>query len=443
MRFLPCRDLRHGRAPMATSRRNFVFFLGIGGATIASLTAAGFLYRAADRGSFSDLQAGKPFLPWEEWKNRRLAGSEAVALAGTLAASALNSQPWWLRLEGNIIDLYFRRTSYPVFLDPFDRDVMLGLGACLENMVTAAQGLGYTTDVALFPSAANFDHVARLTLGKAAPNETPRFLAIANRHTNRGAYDRNRQPPANVMAALTGLSGSDAQKPGSARLALFSSDSPRGEDFADAILKATDVIFTDPAMVAEQFLWFRQTADQIRAMPSGLSFLTTSLNDLQVRTAMALPDISEKDYVKFWRNETANVQLPNTPLFGLIAVDDNGDPTQILKAGRLLQRLHLEATAQGLGMQALSSINWVADREEARGATREFIDRAAALSKPLGTMVVGLRLGYARHPGRLSPRIALPGVIVPRIGPRPSPRPLDDNSPIPRLRRRAGPPPKQ
>lgn len=418
---------------MATSRRNFVFFLGIGGATIASLTAAGFLYRAADRGSFSELQTGKPFLPWQEWKNRSLVGAEAVALAGTLASSSLNSQPWWLRLDGNVIDLFFRRTSYPVFLDPFDRDVLLGLGACLENMVTAAEGLGHHAEVSLFPSEANIDHVARLTLGKSAPNETPRFLAIANRHTNRNAYDRSRLPPAEVMAALTSLNihGPDS----AARLALFPADSPRGQEFAKAMIDATEVIFSDNTMAAEQFFWFRQTTDQIRAMPNGLSFLTTSLSDLQVRTAMALPDISESDYINFWRHEVVDVQMPNSPLFGLITVADNGEATQILAAGRLLQRLHLEATARGLAMQALASINWMADREEARGGSWTFIERAAALSEDFGTMVLGLRLGYARRPGRLSPRIPLPGVIVPRIGPRPSPRPEKDTARVPRLRR--------
>lgn len=423
---------------MATSRRNFVFFLGIGGATIASLTAAGFLYRAADRGSFSNLQAGRAFLPWEEWKNRRLAGMEAVALAGILAASSLNSQPWWLRLEGDIIDLYFRRTSYPVYIDPFDRDVLLGLGACLENMVTGAEGLGYTTNVTLFPSTANFDHVARLVMGRSVPNETPRFLAIGNRHTNRNPYDKERLPSGRLLADLALIQSSDTAM---ARFALFPADSPRGEDFAQAMSDATQAIAADPAMVQEQFQWFRQTMQQTDATADGRNFIDSGLSELQVRTAMALPDITASDLARFWTHQTLEVQLPNSPMFGIIAVQDNGNPVQILEAGRLLQRLHLEATAQGLAMQALSGINWMADREEARGVRRDFIDRAARLSENLGVMAVGLRLGYARHPGRLSPRIGLPSVMVPRIGPRPSPRPLGDTAPIPRLRRRAPPAP--
>jgi len=238
------------------------------------------------------------------------------------------------------------------------------------------------------------------------------------------------------VAAIERLSPS-----GPARFELFSAESQKGQDFARAVADATGVTLADPAMITEQFQWFRQTLDQIRATANGISFLTSGLTDLQVRTAMALPDINMNDFAQFWRQQTLETQLPNSPLFGILAVDDDGDPVHIVEAGRLLQRLHLEATAHGLAMQALAHINWVADREEARGRNRDFIDRAAALSGNLGNMVLGLRLGYARWPARAAPREPLPSVLVPRIGPRPVQRPPDipegnAGSILPRLRGR-------
>lgn len=404
---------------MPTSRRNFVFFMGIGGATIASLTAAGFLYRAADRGSFSGFQEGNPFRSWQEWSRRQLSVHEAVALAGTLACSSLNSQPWWLRLKQDSIDLYFRRTSYPLFLDPFDRQALMGLGACIENMAVAAEGLGHPAKIALLPSQNNVDHIARLDLTPDIPNETARYTALVHRHTNRGPYDPERLPPADTLSALERLSPS-----GPASVILFSSASRKGQDFARATLEAAEAISAEPAMITEHFLWFRQTMDQIRATSNGISFLTSGLTDLQVRTAMALPDVSEHDFINFWLQQTRDVHLPRTPLFGLLCVEDNTNPAHLLEAGRLLQRLHLEATAQGLAMQALSHVNWMADREEARGQPAPtFRNRAAALAGDMGAMVLGLRLGYARRPARAAPRQSLPSVLVPHLGPRPSPRP--------------------
>lgn len=397
---------------MATSRRNFVFFLGIGGATVATLTAAGFLYRAADRGSFSDLQSGRPFEPWHEWQRQRLPGTEGVALAGTLAASSFNTQPWLMRLDGDVIDLFFNRRSYTVFLDPFERQALIGLGTCVENMATAAEGLGRSVSIALFPDASDPEHIARLTLTAAAPKATPRFLAIGNRHTNRSAYDPAHLPPPDVMTALNSLSLN-----GPVRFSLFPANSQKGRAFIEGTNLATRAALVDPAMLAEQLRWFRQTMDQVRATMDGISFIGMGLTDLQVRTAMAMPEFGAEDYAQLWLDQTTKVQMPSSPLFGLIAVDQIHDPAQMIEAGRLLQRLHLEATAQGLAFQAIAQMNWMADREEARGGSQDFVERITVLAGDLGTMVLGLRLGYASRQARASARRAFPSVLLPRIRP--------------------------
>src|SRR5690606_36559581 len=164
-----------------------------------------------------------------------------------------------------------------------------------------------------------------------------------------------------TLSALERLSPS-----GPASVILFSSASRKGQDFARATLEAAEAILAEPAMITEHFLWFRQTMDQIRAASNGISFLTSGLTDLQVRTAMALPDISERDFINFWLQQTRDIHVPMTPLFGILCVEDNMNPVHLIEAGRLLQRLHLESTAQGLAMQALGHINWMAYREEAR-----------------------------------------------------------------------------
>lgn len=407
---------------MPTSRRNFVFFLGIGGATVAALTGAGFIYRAADRGSFSDLQSGPPFEAWREWRQRRMSDVEGVALAGTLASSTFNTQPWQLRLESDTIDLFLNRRSTPVFLDPYLRSALLSLGACIENMVTGAEGLGRPASVTLLPDRADHTHIARLSLGRAAPRQIPRFLAIGTRHTNRHAYEPDQMPPPDAMAFLTRLAGD-----GPAHLDLFPAAGPKGRLFAESMLLAAKASFDDPAMRIEQFRWFRQTLDDVHTFMDGQSFINAGLSDLQVRTAMALPRLSDADYATFTLHQIRNVQLPNTPLFGVITIDNANDPAHLLEAGRLLQRLHLEATARGLALQALAHLNWMADREPARQTSGVFAQRLAALGAGHGQMVLGLRMGYATRPARAAPRRPLPYVLLPRTrsvpagAPRPAP----------------------
>jgi len=386
---------------------------------MATLTAAGFVYRAVDRGSFSNLQDGRAYESWVEWQLGRVHGIEAVALAGTLAPSNFNTQPWLIRVYDNTIDLFFNHHSYTALLDPFNRVALMGLGACIENMVVGARGLGHPASVTLFPNGPADDTVARLSLGSAPPEKTPHFHAIARRHTNRGAYDTHRLPPPEAIAALQSLSPG-----GPVRLDLFAADTKKSQYFAEGTTLAAQAAMNEPAMLAEQFRWCRQTLDQIQATMDGISFIATGLTDLQVRTAMALPELGEDDYARFALDQIANVQMPNTPLFGTITVKDITDPVQLVEAGRLLQRLHLEATTRGLGFQPISQLNWMADREEARGTTGEFRRRTAALAHGPGTMAIGLRVGHALRPARASARRSLTYVLLPRVGSLHTPLPL-------------------
>lgn len=393
---------------MPTSRRTVVFFLGVGGAMVATVTAAGFVYRAADRGSFSDLRSGEPFEPWREWRERRYQGAEAVALAGTLAANSHNTQPWLFAVTGDTIDLYANRQSHMLFLDAYDRELLMGLGCCIENMAVAAEGLGKPATVSLFPNPSNTDHVARLTFGPGMPVETPRFLAIGSRRTHRGHYLRDRPLPANMLTSLNQLSPS-----GPARVILFPAESALGQAFAKGTIEATESIIADPSLLTERYHWFRQTLDQVRATRDGLSFIGSGLTDMQVRAGMALPDIDAASYGQFWLDETRNTHVATAPMFGLISVDDESNPAHLLEAGRLLERLYLEATALGLGFQPLSQMNLMADREQARGRQPLFTDRVRQLAAGTqGAMVVGLRLGFSNMLPRASPRRPFHNALV-------------------------------
>ncbi|MCH8686064.1 hypothetical protein [Pedomonas mirosovicensis] len=145
---------------------------------MATLTAAGFVYRAVDRGSFSNLQDGRAYESWVEWQLGRVHGIEAVALAGTLAPSNFNTQPWLIRVYDNTIDLFFNHHSYTALLDPFNRVALMGLGACIENMVVGARGLGHPASVTLFPNGPADDTVARLSLGSAPLRKRPTFTPL-------------------------------------------------------------------------------------------------------------------------------------------------------------------------------------------------------------------------------------------------------------------------
>ena len=63
--------------------------------------------------------------------------------AAILAANPHNSQPWRFRVSDTQIDLFADRGRNLGTIDPFLREMHIGLGAALENLLLAAAVYGY------------------------------------------------------------------------------------------------------------------------------------------------------------------------------------------------------------------------------------------------------------------------------------------------------------
>jgi len=62
------------------------------------------------------------------------------------------------------------------------------------------------------------------------------------------------------------------------------------------------------------------------------------------------------DFSQKWLEATEKQHCATAPRFGLIAAPNRDDRAQLLEAGRLWQRLHLEATLQGVAMHPLNQM---------------------------------------------------------------------------------------
>jgi nitroreductase len=136
-------------------RRRFLLgALGVAGAGVAALGA-----RSWQEGVFSAGQ-GAAYEPWATWRGRPDEGARAVVRAAILAANPHNSQPWRFHVDGARIDVHADPSRSLGPIDPFLREMYIGLGCALENLVLGAEGHGYASGVALMPDAARREHVA-------------------------------------------------------------------------------------------------------------------------------------------------------------------------------------------------------------------------------------------------------------------------------------------
>src|SRR6516162_8048010 len=158
-------------------------FLKTSGAILVVVVGGG-VYRAVDQGVFASGQ-GIAYEPWKNWRDGTTS-PERIVRAGILAANPHNSQPWHFRINEQAVDLYADYSRQIGVIDPLRREMHIGLGCAVENMILAAQAERFDLQVGLLPNNEYPDHVAHLAFRPAQARASDLYAAIPSRHTNRG-----------------------------------------------------------------------------------------------------------------------------------------------------------------------------------------------------------------------------------------------------------------
>jgi hypothetical protein len=132
----------------------------------------------------------------------------------------------------------------------------------------------------------------------------------------------------------------------------------------------------------------------------------------QPRVALSLPESWLGDFGKKWLEATESQHGATAPRFGVIAARNRDDKAQLLEAGRLWQRLHLEATPQGVAMHTLNRMMEMTDHDCSEGQISRAEYHIAWIVKDGGLQAVfGFRCGYAKQPAKPAPRRGVNEVI--------------------------------
>jgi hypothetical protein len=394
------------------SRRGFLRTSGLAAGGAIVVAAGGLGVRAWAQGVFGDLDAGPAFEPWRDWRRGRHQGSLGLVAAAILASNPHNSQPWLFRVGERHVELYADPSRHLGTIDPSRREMHLGLGCALENIAVAARGLGYRPHVALRPDPARPTLVARVDVTDGAPEAGAHFRAIPERHTSRAAYDRARPLSRATLDALSAQVTS-----AHTRLVLLDAGSAEGRLFATATVRATEQFVADAELSRDSYRWFRHALADVNRHRDGVTTLAAGLPDGILRLALSLPARVIGDPGRAWLAATRDRHCRTAPMFGLIAVRDPGDVVQRLEAGRLWQRLHLEAISDGLAMQPLNQLMEVAERDRVLGRSGEAAPELARMvDDDRFQSVFGFRCGYTTTPAPAAPRRSVRAVVQTETG---------------------------
>jgi hypothetical protein len=385
---------------MKLTRRDFLKF---GGATLVAV-AGGVVLRAADQGVFS-VGKGVAYKPWRNWRDGATA-TERIVAAGILASNPHNSQPWIFRISDARIDLFADPERQIGVIDPFLREMYIGLGCALENMVLAAQAEGFTAILELMPALSDQAHVAHIRLDLASSLPSDLYFAIPDRHTDRGVYDTARP-----LAAKT-FEGIEALMPeADLRLFWYRDEAARAQ-FSKVAGEATEALIADEQQSKDSHRWWRQDWDQLQETADGITLDTQALGPI-TPIAKIVPDLSRQQNDAAFIKNVREVMLPTAAAFGILAVKDRSNSVQRLDCGRAWERIHLWGTTQGIAMQPLNQMCERVDREVQLGS-EPLIGNAvrALLNDDAWQAVMPFRLGYPTGKVNLSPRRGLEKVVA-------------------------------
>lgn len=258
-------------------------------------------------------------------------------------------------------------------MDSLLREMHVGLGCALENIVIAAQASGLAALVTLLPQPATPALVASVSLTPAAPTASPLFQAIARRHTNRGRYRNN--PPAATLAIALGALVTEL----GVELRMLATDAEKAS-FRASTIDATVAIIADAEMSRDSNSWYRQTAGDILQHRDGIT-LDASGNGAATRFfGKSLGRPSDATANAYWLASTRGDQTTGSAFCVLSSPAGHGREDQ-LRVGRVYQRIHLWAVSQGLATQPLNQMAERQDREETLGLPPIF---ATSLTRLMG-----------------------------------------------------------
>lgn len=323
------------------------------------------------------------------------------------APSGDNSQPWRFEIKNNELYIFNIPDRDNPILNFKQSGSYVAHGGLMENISIVASHFGYNVNPALFPDSSNENLVAIISFQKSHIKDSPLYDYIKQRVTNRRPYKNESLTQKQKNTLLDGIEDIEGGK------VIFAEDREKKKIIGNAASTMERVALETPAIHKLFFggiLWRRKDNEDGKG---GLYIKTLEVPP-PVRIAFrflknwTITNILNKiGFSKLAAKGNAQTYAKSSALY--VVVMDNDTNRDFINAGRISQRVWLNATKLGLSVQPVTGILFLARRVLA-GDTDVFSSLHIPLIKNAyeqikstfgvqnGTIAMMFRVGYAKKP---------------------------------------------
>ncbi len=289
--------------------------------------------------------------------------SEILKLAAH-APSGDNSQPWRFEVSGSVIRTFNLPERDIPFYNYEQKGSYLAHGALIENIMIAASMHGLSAEVKLLPNDRNPDLTAEITLIESNTPQDPLASYIAKRQTNRRHYLAEKlQDAAKHRILACGSRGGD-----SLCKITICEDKEQLKRLGKALSANERTVLETPTLRQIFFHHVVWTQQQERQVRTGLYVTTLEMNAIarfifkQYSVSARAEFLNRLGFSRIIANENAKLYAASGALVAVSVPNNKSDAAGFLEAGRVTQRIWLEATALGLSAHPVTGVLFLMHR---------------------------------------------------------------------------------
>ena len=276
----------------------------------------------------------------------------------SLAPSSHNTQPWTVKiLEPKHWVIGSDKKRWLPTVDPENRELLLSIGAFVENLVLAAGTFGYETDIQIIAKNRTDTDIAEIRLKKGRTANFP-FEKIKQRRTVRSDY-LDQEIKTQDLKYITKHEVKSCSLPNvpSPHSFYFPNHTPQGKYLQEGTIEANrKQAFRDPAQ-EELANWIRWSNKEGKTHRNGLtpeSMEIKGMGGLFVRNFYDRPSVLKKSF----REQTVDIVAKQVKTCGgwlIVTSQDSSIPT-LIEYGRVWENMLLKIREKMIAVHPMTQM---------------------------------------------------------------------------------------